>query len=124
MRFLFAVFLSCLASSAWADRFAVIDADGDVVNTVELEPGANWSPPKGTTLKPLPPSISRGDTWDGTTFIRKQRDPELQARRDRREAAVKAAEEAEKARMDALATENANLKARIEALESKAAISR
>lgn len=39
-----------------------------VVNVIELEDGANWSPPEGFELAPQHDG-NIGDTWDGTKFV-------------------------------------------------------
>lgn len=39
-----------------------------VINAIELEDGANWSPPSGTELAPQDDG-NIGDTWDGTQFV-------------------------------------------------------
>jgi len=48
-------------------RALVRQSDGLVINVIELEEGANWSPPTGYIL--LDATISQttdiGDTWDG-----------------------------------------------------------
>jgi len=49
-------------------RKAVVEqATGKVVNVIEIEEGANWSPPKGCILMD---GGEIGDTWDGTKFVR------------------------------------------------------
>ena len=55
-------------------RQAIIEtATGKVVNVIELEPGAAWTPPAGHTVRlaatASPRSVAGpGDTWDGTRF--------------------------------------------------------
>jgi hypothetical protein len=39
-----------------------------VINVIELEDGANWTPPEGTELAPQD-NGNIGDTWDGTQFV-------------------------------------------------------
>lgn len=39
-----------------------------VINAIELEDGANWTPPPGTELAPQDDGAI-GDTWDGTQFV-------------------------------------------------------
>lgn len=40
-----------------------------VVNVVELEDGANWTPPNGLELAPQHDG-GIGDTWDGSQFVK------------------------------------------------------
>lgn len=51
-------------------RKALIDGQGLVLNVIEIEPDANWSPPEGCVLMD---GGEIGDTWDGTKFVK----PEL-----------------------------------------------
>jgi len=46
-----------------------------VVNVIELEDGAQWTPPAGTELAPQHDG-GIGDTWDGTQFV-KPPEPEI-----------------------------------------------
>src|SRR5688572_6610707 len=54
-------------------RVAVVRDDGGgagpVVNLVEVEPGANWSPPAGHVTVPAPEPTKFGDAWNGITFV-------------------------------------------------------
>lgn len=51
-------------------RQAVIrTSDGLVVNVIELEPGANWTPPPGHSTR-VSDVAGPGDTWTGTRFNR------------------------------------------------------
>ena len=45
-------------------RRAVLDADGNVVNVIELDPAADWKPPVGTTVV-AHAVASPGDTLKG-----------------------------------------------------------
>lgn len=40
-----------------------------VVNVIELEDSADWTPPRGTELAPQHDG-EIGDTWDGAKFVR------------------------------------------------------
>jgi len=40
-----------------------------VVNVIEIEDGAIWTPPTGTVLAPQHDG-GIGDTWDGTQFVK------------------------------------------------------
>lgn len=40
-----------------------------VVNVIELEDGANWTPPNGLELAPQHDG-GIGDTWDGAQFVK------------------------------------------------------
>lgn len=49
-------------------RKAVVGlASGKVVNVIEIEEGAKWSPPEGCALMD---GGEIGDTWDGKKFIK------------------------------------------------------
>ncbi len=48
-----------------------------VVNVVELEDGAVWTPPEGFELAPQHAGRI-GDTWDGTQFVAPPSPPEEQ----------------------------------------------
>ena len=49
-------------------RKAIIK-DGIVVNTIEIDEGANWAPPKDCLLVETDTG-SRGDIWDNGKFIK------------------------------------------------------
>ena len=61
------------------------DFDGLVVNVIEIEDGANWTPPVGHYLRDAG-NASPGDTWDGTKYVPKPPGPE-QVVAEKREAA-------------------------------------
>ncbi len=51
-------------------RKAVVrQADGLVLNAIEIEDGAKWPVPDGCALVLAPDSGGPGDTWDGTKFV-------------------------------------------------------
>src|SRR4051794_1982311 len=49
-------------------RHAVVDADCNVVNVVELADGAEWTPPGGCTVRASESAII-GGTFDGVAFF-------------------------------------------------------
>ena len=51
-------------------RTAVIEiSSGKVVNCIELEPGANWTPPTGCFVL-ASADAGPGDTWNGILFVK------------------------------------------------------
>lgn len=48
-------------------RPIIDDATGMVVNVIEIEAGADWSPPDGFTIGAAGGSI--GDTWNGSEYV-------------------------------------------------------
>lgn len=49
-------------------RYAVLDKDGLVVNVIEWDGLAKWSPPDGCTVQPdLDNAIEIKDVWDDNT---------------------------------------------------------
>jgi len=51
--------------------------DDTVVNLIEVEEGANWSPPDGHTTVPAG-NAGKGDTYDGRKFIPKPPRPQAE----------------------------------------------
>ena len=45
-------------------------SDGEVINFIELEDGADWAPVLGTAILDHQVGIERGDIWNGSTFTR------------------------------------------------------
>ena len=112
--------------------YLVEDVTGTVVNVIVVNPDLPYTPPAGYSLKAKPEGESasvklrgpRKSTWDGQKVVTT---PEDSSAKERIRAAIVAAERAktdETARLKDIEAENANLKARIEALESKAALGR
>ncbi len=57
-------------------RKAVVrEADGFVENVIEIKPQSQWPIPEGCRLVIAKKSGSPGDTWDGQTFVRPEREP-------------------------------------------------
>jgi hypothetical protein len=52
-------------------NYALVNTANNIVeNVIALEEGAEWSPPSGCTIVLIVGTVSIGDTWDGTQFIR------------------------------------------------------
>ena len=56
-------------------RHALIDEAGNVVNVIELEPGARWAPPEGCTVIKAD-MCEIGDSWDGVVLTNTSLIPE------------------------------------------------
>ena len=51
-------------------RMAVVKiSDNLVTNVIELEPGADWNPPAGHSIR-LAGNANPGDIWSGTEYIK------------------------------------------------------
>lgn len=49
---------------------AVVSQEGQVINVIEIEEGAIWSPPEGMVLVSATDDAEPGGSWDGRKFIR------------------------------------------------------
>jgi hypothetical protein len=49
-------------------RKALVDAAGVVVNLIEIEPGADYTPPEGCTLVAPSAGVGPGHTYQNNTF--------------------------------------------------------
>lgn len=56
-----------------AESFALVDADGNVVNVISMVPGADYEPPEGLRIVPVGENAEPGGSYDGATkrFARK-----------------------------------------------------
>ncbi|MDE2233857.1 MAG: hypothetical protein KGJ90_07190 [Patescibacteria group bacterium] len=67
------IFVICLlSSSAFADSYAVVDQNGNVVNVIEWDGVSNYPPPAGDTLVKdpyIPPRVGIGWTYQNGQFV-------------------------------------------------------
>ena len=70
MKFSIVLLLSLLATPCFAERMALVDKDGNVVNVIVVEPDTKWTPPDGVTIVPADGNAEPGGTYDGSAFIR------------------------------------------------------
>ena len=53
-------------------NYALVNKQTNIVeNIIVLEEGAQWTPPSDMHLVQLTSEFGVGDTWDGTSFIRR-----------------------------------------------------
>ena len=69
-----AMVVLCGLSTAMADRIAVIDSSGKVVNVIEVPSGwsgasGQWQVPAGHTTQPAA-NAAPNDTWNGSVFVK------------------------------------------------------
>jgi hypothetical protein len=56
-------------------RYPLLDQSGKVVNVIEIEPGANWMPPKDYVLGEPNDTACIGDIFDGNNYTKPPIDP-------------------------------------------------
>ena len=69
-----AMVVLCGLNTAIADRIAVIDSSGKVVNVIEVPNGwsgasGEWQVPSGHTTQPAA-NAAPNDTWNGSAFVK------------------------------------------------------
>ncbi len=63
--------MGCKGGSSLAEKALIEIATGLVTNVIEIEDGADWSPPPGHELKDAEGLDNIGDIWDGIKFVSK-----------------------------------------------------
>lgn len=51
------------------------ESDGEILNVIELEDGADWQPSEGQALLDDQPGANIGDTWDGEQIVKREPEP-------------------------------------------------